>query len=215
MKDYYAVLGISQNAEDKEIKKAYRQLAMKFHPDRNSGSPEAVERFKEVSEAYNTLSDHVKRSHYDAQRAGFDGSQFRSFEDLFSGFGGFNPFDRFSEFTSPQPKPKVSKISFELSMEDIKNGGKQVPLRLRVLKDCVPCNGRGGDIANACHECAGTGTVHKLETHGPMVIKTSNPCRLCHGRGKIFSGICHTCKGDGKIKVVEEYDVSINVEKRS
>jgi len=212
LKDYYAVLGVSENATDKEIKKAYRQLAMKYHPDRNSDSPEAVERFKEVSQAYDTLSDHVKRTHYDAQRSG--AGSYKSFEDLFSGFG-FNPFDRFAEFHKPPPKPTVSKINFELSMSEIEGGGKHVPLKLRVLRKCEPCDGRGGDIVEVCHQCAGTGTVHKLETQGPMVIKTSSPCNLCHGRGKQISGICHVCKGNGKIKIIEEYDVDISVVKRS
>ena len=211
MKDYYGVLGVSRDASDAEIKKAYRKLAKQFHPDRNKDSQEAAERFKEVSEAYGVLSSPEKRNEYDYHFSHGFHSHHRSFEDLFANFG----FDPFSNFGGPRqkPQPPVSKIAIDLTVEELRSGGKRFPLKIRVKKDCVPCDGQGGDYVETCHLCRGTGKAHTLQQHGSMVIKVETTCTLCHGRGKLISGICRVCSGEGKVREVEEYDINIDVRK--
>ncbi len=215
MKDYYAILGISPSSSEREVKQAYRKLAKKYHPDMNPDNPEANERFKEVSEAYNVIGSPESRADYDYHRSG-GSSHHRSFEDLFSNLG-FNPFNGRGfgmPHMDPRDPPPVDKIHLELTMDEIRRGGKTLPLKLRINRTCIVCNGRGGEHVEVCHGCAGTGQRHRLQNHGSMVIKTSEPCTLCHGRGKLISGLCHPCHGSGKTSVLEEYNVKIDVTRK-
>jgi DnaJ-class molecular chaperone len=215
LKDFYAILGVDKNANEKQIKSEYRKLAKKFHPDKNPDNDDTAERFKEVSEAYGVLGDPEKRQEYDMMLQGGGFRPHNSFEDLFSSFG-FNPFDPFSRSNQQQPRsPPQSKIVLEMTTNELFAGGKDMSVKVRVTKKCKPCAGKGGDYAEVCTGCAGTGQTQKLEHHGPMVIKTSKTCSLCHGRGQLISGICHTCEGNGKIKVVEEYRIDITTTKIS
>ena len=217
MKDYYAILGLSRSASEKEIKQAYRELAKKFHPDRNDDSPEANERFKEVSEAYSVLGSPEDRAEYDFHTSPGRHSHHSSFEDLFSNLG-WNPFGGQGGFPPPHMNsrnaPPVGKISIDLTVEELRSGGKEFPIKIRVKKTCETCGGAGGKDVRICHFCRGSGQQQKLHNSGGMVIQMSVPCSLCHGRGKLFSGICKPCMGDGKIRVVEEYGIKIEVTRK-
>ena len=217
MKDYYAILEVDTSSSEREIKQAYRKLAKKYHPDRNPDNPDAHERFKEVSEAYNVIGSPDSRSDYDHHRSGGNRHHHGSFEDIFSNLG-FNPFGDgfFSAHTSPPPHepPTVTKVALELTIDELRRGGKTVPLRIRVKKVCSPCNGLGGDHSEICHGCAGIGSVHRLHHQGSMIIKTSEPCTLCYGRGKLISRICQRCNGTGSVREIEEYNVEIGVTRK-
>ena len=216
MKDYYAVLGITPSASDREIKHAYRELAKKFHPDKNPDNSEANERFKEVSEAYGVLGSPDNRNEYDYHRSGGSGfSHHASFEDLFSNLG-FDPFGR--GFPPPHMRsthaPTVSTISIDLTVDELRTGGKTIPIKIRVKKECRICKGVGGDYSETCNCCGGTGRSWRLQQHGAMVIKTAVPCTLCRGRGKLISGMCRACSGEGKVREVEEYEIAIGVTRK-
>ena len=217
MKDYYATLGIPKSASEKEIKQAYRELAKRFHPDRNPESPDANERFKEVSEAYSVLGSPESRAEYDLHFSGFGRHSYSSpFEDLFSNLG----WDPFGGAGFPPPHmgsrnaPPVSKVSIDLTVEELKAGGKRFPIKIRVKQNCGSCGGSGGEHVATCHFCNGSGKTHRLQQNGGMIIKISAPCTLCHGRGKLISGVCQPCAGEGKIKVIEEYDINIDVTRK-
>lgn len=212
MQNFYEILGVNSTASTKDIKSKYRELAMKFHPDRNPGDEESAERFKEVSEAYNVLSDPQKRQEYDFQQCHTGFKAYNSFEDFFSNIG-FNPFEHHPRVK--KTKKADTNINLSITTKELFSGGKDSTVRVRVLRTCKVCMGKGGEIAETCHSCAGLGSLHSLDQHGPMVIKSSKTCNICHGRGNLISGICHPCNGNGKIKVVEEYKVEIKTTKIS
>ncbi|OUU74848.1 MAG: hypothetical protein CBC29_06910 [Methylococcaceae bacterium TMED69] len=219
LKDFYAILGVNKNSDNKSIKHAYRELAKKYHPDRNPDNEDAAERFKEVSEAYSVLSDPEKRHEYDAQGYGGNLNSYESFEDLFRN-AGFNPFEpswrdqasKIHEERKPERKNKT--INLSLSIDELFSGGKKTSVKVRVQRNCKVCDGRGGEIVKTCVDCFGTGKVNKLVRNGPMMVKTSATCSQCMGRGKHISKICFSCHGSGKIKEIEEYDISIKTSKK-
>ena len=205
-RDYYEILGIERDASDREVKQAYRRLAMEFHPDRNPNNPEAEARFKEAAEAYDVLSNAEKRALYD--RYGHDGLQgragFTGVEDIFSSFG-----DIFSEFfggdifgsrrRSRPPRPaRGADLRFDLtlSFEEAMRGTKQ-ELKLNQLRRCQVCDGTGaepGTEPTVCSTCGGHGQV--LQRTGFMTIATT--CPECEGRGTIVQTPCKECRGAGR-----------------
>ncbi len=205
-KDYYEILGISKDASDRDIKQAYRRLAMELHPDRNPGNAEAEAKFKEAAEAYNILSNAEKRAIYD--RYGHDGLQggagFSGVEDIFSSFG-----DIFSEFfggdifgggrRSRPPRPARGadlRYDLTLSFKEAVRGTKK-ELKLNQLRRCQACEGSGakpGTNAEVCPTCGGHGQV--LQRTGFMTIATT--CPNCEGRGTHIPNPCKTCNGSGR-----------------
>lgn len=205
-RDYYEVLGVSRNAEGREIKQAYRRLAMENHPDRNPDNPEAEECFKEAAEAYEVLSNPEKREIYD--RFGHDGLQnqpgFTGVEDIFSSFG-----DIFSEFfggdifgsrrRSKPPRPaRGADLRYDLMLtfvEAVRGAKKEV--QVTQLRHCTDCGGSGserGSHPTACPRCGGSGQV--VQRTGFMTIATT--CAICSGRGTLVSRPCPTCSGTGR-----------------
>lgn len=225
MKDYYAILGVSESADQKEIKKAYRKLALKFHPDRNADDQEAAERFKEVSEAYGVLSSPEKRNEYDYAK-NFQGKQWspfgsspggHPFSDMGSMFEswGFNPFNpSFSEGAQKPRQKKSWSVNVELTKENIDSGHAKKTLRLRRQINCEVCSGQGGTEKTLCFDCAGMGTRNRIQEVQGMIIKMQEPCTTCNATGNIFKNPCYACSGQGKIKVVESYDIDINIKKQ-
>lgn len=205
-KDYYEILGIARDASDKDIKQAYRRLAMEFHPDRNPNNPSAEAKFKEAAEAYDVLSNAEKRAVYD--RYGHDGLQggagFSGVEDIFSSFG-----DIFSEFfggdifggrrRSRPPRPaRGADLRYDLSLtfKEAMRGTKK-ELKLNQLRRCEACEGTGaapGTSPIACAQCGGHGQV--LQRTGFMTIATT--CPACEGRGTTIPTPCKQCKGTGR-----------------
>jgi molecular chaperone DnaJ len=210
--DYYDLLGVSRDASQDEIKRAFRKLAFKYHPDRNK-KPDAEERFKEVSEAYAVLSDPEKRRQYDAQ--GFEGikKQYRqedifnrrTFHNVFSEFG-FNADDLFNRifgggFTFQQGQPKTHhgrdlQAQMEITLEQAAFG-TELAVTLPRLTRCNKCDGSGVELGShlkTCPNCNGTGTIEHEAVSGFIVIVS---CERCNGRGEIAEKTCKVCKGNG------------------
>ncbi len=230
-RDYYEVLGIAKGATQDEIKKAYRKLAIKYHPDKNQGDAEAEAKFKEATEAYEVLSDTQKRQNYDQFGfAGVDGmgggghdysSVFRDFSDLFGGFsgGGFGGFsggggssffdDLFGFGGGRQRTPQGRDLLYEVSMtfeESVR--GREEELRYTKQGTCKPCSGSGAESGSAkktCVTCNGVGVVQ--QSLGMFSAQTE--CRACRGEGRIIEKPCATCGGRGTHRVDRTLKVKI------
>lgn len=221
--DYYDVLGISKDASEDEIKKAYRKKAMKFHPDRNSDDPEAERKFKEASEAYEVLGDEQKRQRYDQfghrglngggaagfEDIGFD-DIFSRFSDIFGGdFGGGRSRSR-GRRSSGQPGSDM-KLRIELSIEEIAFGTEK---KLKVKKQikCDECNGTGAESEEdfeMCGTCNGTGEVRQVRKTMLGQMVNVQPCPDCRGEGRIIRNKCSKCNGEGRYR--GEKTVKVNV----
>jgi molecular chaperone DnaJ len=233
-KDYYQVLGVAKNASAPEVKKAYRKLAQKFHPDANSGNKDAEERFKEISAAYEVLSDGEKRKQYDQVRE-MAASGFRGYgspgggpgggrvrvEDFPFGGGGFTDVgdlgDLFSVFTGggagrgrrgrQQARGSDLETETKVSFEEAMSG-TTVPLRIQGPAPCDVCLGTGaepGTTIDVCPMCQGTGTV--AENQG--FFSFSKPCPRCGGSGHVVEQPCHKCHGSGSLRRTREFSVKI------
>lgn len=235
MKDYYKILGVSENATTEEIKQAYKKLAMKYHPDRNPGDKEAEEKFKEINEAYSVLSDPEKRKQYDQLRRIGTAYEYKdfpggfNFEEVFnnfrSGFGeGFSFsfadsfiedllnqfFDRgefFRKSRSGMVKGEDISISVEIPFETAINGG-EVYVDVPRKEVCSVCDGTGakpGSKVNTCPVCKGSGTISDIKG----LFAFSRPCTNCYGRGKIIFEICYNCSGAGQVTTTRKIKIKI------
>ncbi|MBU2492830.1 MAG: molecular chaperone DnaJ [Bacteroidetes bacterium] len=232
-RDYYETLGIGKNATKDEIKKAYRKLAMQFHPDKNPGDKSAEDKFKEAAEAYEVLSNDEKRAKYDRfGHSGLKGGQdyhgfnnvndiFSNFSDIFGGaFGGSSIFDEFfggstssrggRQRTTGTPGSDL-KVTIKLTLEEIAAGTTK-KIKIKKYKTCETCSGTGakdsGSFSN-CTVCNGTGEVRQVSRSLFGQFVNIQPCANCGGNGKIITDPCKTCKGDGR--VYEESTIKINV----
>ena len=234
-RDYYEVLGVEKGASADEIKKAYRKLAMKYHPDRNPGDKEAEEKFKEVGEAYEVLSDDDKRARYDqygfagvdpnyaagAGGAGFGGAGFGGFNG--AGFGGFGDFgDIFSDLfgggggsarrsgASSARRGENIMTRLELTFEEAAFGCDKEVSAPRI-ENCAVCNGTGSADGNVetCPKCHGTGQEQVIQNFMGMQMRSTAPCSQCGGKGKIIKNPCSTCKGKGKVRRTNKVLVKI------
>ena len=220
--DYYEVLGVARGATDEEIKKAYRRLAMKYHPDRNAGDKAAEEKFKQVGEAYAVLSDPQKRAAYDRYgKAGVDPNAAGGFGG-FGGFGGaqggFGDFgDIFSEIFGGGAQrgrrgPQVfrgadANYSLEITLEQAVNGAK-TDIRVPVWEECQTCHGSGckpGTSKKTCSHCGGSGTINMSRGF----LQVQQTCPYCHGTGEEISDPCPECSGQGRIRKTKTLEVSI------
>ncbi|MBR6559441.1 MAG: molecular chaperone DnaJ [Clostridia bacterium] len=221
-RDYYEVLGVAKGASDDEIKKAYRSLAKKYHPDMHPGDKEAEAKFKEANEAYAVLSDSEKRSQYDQfGHAAFDPSRGGTGFDFGGGFGGFDFGDIFSSFfggsssssgrrNGPIPGEDIY-ASVTVSFEEAAFGCKKDISFGRVGK-CTECSGSGakkGTSPETCSTCHGTGKVSTAQRTPFGVFQSSQPCSACRGTGKIIKEPCSNCRGTGYIKTTKKLSVSI------
>ncbi len=234
-RDYYEVLGVEKGASADEIKKAYRKLAMKYHPDRNPGDKEAEEKFKEVGEAYEVLSDDDKRARYDqygfagvdpnyaagAGGAGFGGAGFGGFNG--AGFGGFGDFgDIFSDLfgggggsarrsgASSARRGENIMTRLDLTFEEAAFGCDKEVSAPRI-ENCAVCNGTGSADGNVetCPKCHGTGQEQVIQNFMGMQMRSTAPCSQCGGKGKIIKNPCSTCKGKGKVRRTNKVLVKI------
>lgn len=213
-KDLYAVLGVSESASLSDIKKAYRALAKKHHPDANQGRKSSEEKFKEISEAYEILSDPEKRARYDALRRGgysFDGMSGGSFDpgagsegldDLLSSlFGGslfgFGRDRRQESRSSPQVEVLVPFATAAL--------GGTIEVDAAVPSTCAACGGRGGTGEEQCRACKGTGR----RTTGRGAFSTMHACTACKGSGRTYKSPCRTCGGSGSVSRAERLAVTV------
>jgi molecular chaperone DnaJ len=216
-RDYYEILGVSRNASDDEIKRAFRKLAKQYHPDANSGDPAAEEKFKEVGEAYAVLSDPEKRQLYDRyghnmpQGTGFTGdfSGFGDFADIFEEFFGFG--SRASARRGPQAGAHL-KYNLALSFEEAVFGTEKV-LEIPRLETCPHCQGSGAEPGTTpvrCPQCQGAGEVRRMQQSIlglPVSVRT--PCPRCGGEGEIISSPCTTCHGQKRVQATRKINVQV------
>lgn len=224
-RDYYEVLGVDKSASADDIKKAYRKLAMKYHPDRNPGDKSAEEKFKEVGEAYEVLSDADKRSRYDSYgfagvdpnfnpnagggfSGGFGGAGF-DFGDIFGDFFGGGTSSRSASQNAPRRGENVM-ARLELTFEEAAFGCEKEVSAPRI-ENCPTCHGTGsadGKI-ETCSRCHGTGQEQVVQSFMGMRMQTATTCSQCGGRGKIIKTPCSTCKGKGKVRKNNRVKVTV------
>ena len=217
-RDYYEVLGVARSASDEELKKAYRRLAVQSHPDRNPGDKQAEERFKELNEAYQVLSDPEKRAQYDRfghaafqgpqGGGGFGGFDFsQGFEDVFSDiFGDFFGTGR-GRARSRTRRGDDLRYDLEIEFEEAARGAEKT-VKIARLAQCEACNGtrsRGGTGSRTCPNCRGTGQVRTQQ--GFFSISTT--CGSCRGEGSIISDPCPKCQGQGRVRKQQALSVRI------
>lgn len=220
-RDYYEVLGVDKNATESDIKKAYRKLAIKYHPDKNPGDKEAEEKFKEAAEAYDVLHDPQKRQQYDqfgfnAPGGGFGGFSaaggmdmddiFSMFGDIFGGRGGFGGSSRPTRYKGADLRLKV-----KLNLKEVYSG---ITKKFKVKKDvpCSHCHSTGaepGSKVSTCTTCNGRGFVTKTVRTMLGMMQTQTECPTCHGEGEIIQNKCSHCHGHGVVKGEEIVEINI------
>ncbi len=197
MKNYYEILGVNENSTQDEIKKSYRKLAVKYHPDKNPNDKSAEEKFKEISEAYDTLSDTNKKSQYDNSR------KFGNMDNMFQYFEFNNGGMR-----RPTIKGQDLRINIELTLEEIFSGMTKT-IRYNRKSACNSCQGTGGK-QDTCSNCKGTGTTRVVQRSSfGMTHISMGLCNNCKGTGKIVVDPCKTCSGEGCLNTEEVLDVNI------
>lgn len=223
-RDYYEVLGVSKDASEDEIKKAYRKIAIKYHPDRNPGNKEAEEKFKEAAEAYDVLHDPQKRQQYDqfgfngpAGGGGFGGFSsaggfsmddiFSMFGDVFGGRGGFGG----GQHRPAQQRGSDLRLKVKLTLQEISTG---VTKKFKVKRDvtCNHCHGTGAEDGSAretCPTCHGSGVVTRTTQSLFGMMQTQSVCPTCGGEGTVIKNKCHACGGTGVVKGEEVVEINI------
>ncbi len=224
MRDYYEILGVARNADADTIKKAYRKLALQYHPDRNNGSKEAEERFKEATEAYEILRDAEKRSAYDrfghagvrgaGAGGGFSGFNFADALDIFMrDFGGFGMGDIFGGGHQRRSGPRRGadlRVRLPLTLAEVATGTKKT-IKLQVNEPCSGCGGTGaakGAQPVRCTTCGGTGELRRVQRSFLGQVVSVSPCPTCGGEGQRIENLCDQCNGRG----VQPQEKTVEVE---
>ena len=224
-RDYYEVLGVDKSADANAIKKAYRSLAKKYHPDMNPGDKEAEAKFKEVNEAYAVLSDEEKKAKYDqfghaafdpaAGGAGFgaDFGGFGDFGDIFSSFfgGGFGGGSSGGRRANAPTRGDDIGIRLTISFEEAAFGVKK-EVSYNKIQKCNDCGGSGaakGTTAETCQACNGTGQKRVTQRLGGMQFQSTAPCDTCRGTGKVIKTPCSACRGSGSVRATKSLTVTI------
>ncbi len=217
-RDYYEILGVSRTATLEEIKKAYRKLALKYHPDRNPGDKEAEEKFKEAAEAYEVLKDHEKRRLYDMYgHQGLNGNGFSGFsqtEDIFSAFNDL--FEDFFGFSTGRTRSRSemgsrrgADLRYDLTITFMEAAlGAEKEIEIQRLEECNRCSGTGAGPGNqviTCPACQGRGQVIRSEGF----FQVSTTCPNCNGQGTIFTEPCPSCKGKGRTAQYRKVKIKI------
>lgn len=221
-RDYYEILGVSRDADETELKKAYRKLAKQYHPDMNPNDKDAEAKFKEINEAYAVLSDPQKRKQYDMYgHSGLDGTGFDGFsgfggfdfgfEDIFDTFFGGSPFGRSTRRKSGPRRGNDLKYSLEISFLEAAFGVTK-EINVTRMQLCHVCGGSGskpGTKPETCRHCNGTGQIRHVQAtpFGQMV--NMRTCEVCHGEGTIITNPCDECRGNGRVQKISK--ISINV----
>jgi len=231
-RDYYEILGVSKNASADDIKRAYKKLAIKYHPDKNPGDKEAEAKFKEAAEAYDVLSDSQKKAQYDrfgheglsgsGFGGGFGSGGFSSYEDIVShfgdifadmgiggfGFSGFGGTTRGSRSRGGPAPGEDLQGGIALTLKEIANGTVK-KIHIRRQKICPDCNGKGGSGVKTCPSCSGSGKVRRRMSSFFGEVVNVTVCPDCGGSGEAISNKCKTCSGQKRVKTEETIDVKI------
>lgn len=232
-RDFYEILGVDKSADDAALKKAYRKLALKYHPDRNPDDKAAEEKFKEAAEAYEILSDADKRARYDRfGHAGVSGNGgggfggrggmtmediFAQFGDIFGGAGGGSPFEQFFQGSrggggrARGQRGSNLRIKVKLTLAEIASG---VTKKIKVKKQttCSTCSGSGAKDSSSkqtCGTCRGSGYVRQVRNTFLGQMQTTTTCPTCQGAGEVVTASCSTCKGDGRVYGEETIEIDI------
>ena len=231
-RDYYEVLGVQKGCSDDELKKAYRKVAKKYHPDLNPGDAEAEAKFKEANEAYAILSDAEKRQRYDqfghagvdpnfgAGGAGAGGFDFSDFGDIFDtffggggGFGGFGGFGGSTRTRNPNGPIRGNNINISINLSFIEAAkGCKKTININRMVRCEDCNGSGaaaGTQPEICPDCHGTGQVMTQQRTPFGMMQSARPCSKCGGTGKIIKDPCKKCNGQGRSRKAVKLEVSV------
>jgi molecular chaperone DnaJ len=224
MADYYTILGVPRDADVEQVKKAYRKLALQYHPDRNEGSKEAEERFKEITQAYEVLRDPEKRSVYDrfgeqglkGQPGGFGGFDFSDAIEIFmrdfGGFGGFT--DVFGGRRGGGGNVRQGaqiRVRLPLTLQEVAKGATKT-VRIAVLAACDSCKGSGaapGTSPEKCPTCQGTGEERLVQRSVFGQFVSVHPCRRCGGEGVVITHPCPRCQGEGRVRERKEISVEV------
>ncbi|MHB1920818.1 MAG: molecular chaperone DnaJ [Chitinophagaceae bacterium] len=232
-RDFYEILGVAKTSSQDEIKKAYRKVAMQFHPDRNPGNKEAEDKFKEAAEAYEVLSDPDKRAQYDrfghagvgsSAAGGAYGAGGMRMEDIFSNFGDIFGEDIFGSFfgggnnrgggsgrRNRGTRGSNLRVKIRLTFEEIAKGtNKKIKVKKYIL--CNTCNGSGAKDKGGfqtCNSCGGTGQVRKVTQTFLGQMQTVTTCSTCNGEGTIITAKCGNCKGEGRVYAEETVSIDI------
>ncbi|MEX0837003.1 MAG: molecular chaperone DnaJ [Gemmatimonadota bacterium] len=231
MADFYQLLGVDRSADAEEIKKAYRKLAVKYHPDKNNGSKESEEKFKEITQAYEVLRDPDKRSVYDRYGeqglrgaggggpAGFDfsdaieifmrdfgggGAGFAGFEEMFGMRGG-------RQQRSSSRKGQTVRIRLRLTLAEVATGVTKT-IRVSLLDPCEHCDGSGAEPGSAptmCPTCGGAGEERHVQRSVFGQFVSVQPCRTCGGEGRVIENRCSKCRGEGRVRSEQEVEVEV------
>ena len=225
-RDYYEVLGVPKNAEQDAIKKAYRKVAIKYHPDKNPDDKSAEDKFKEAAEAYEVLSDADKRARYDrfghagvSGNAGGFGGRSMNVEDIFEHFGDIfgdsgSPFESFfggRRASSTGQRGSNLRIKVGLTLEEVSTGISK-KIKVKKQSSCDTCGGSGAKDAksvNTCQTCRGSGYVRQVKSTFLGQMQTTTTCPTCRGTGKMVTAHCPKCKGDGRQYTEETIDIEI------
>jgi molecular chaperone DnaJ len=234
MTDYYELLGVARDADGETIKKSYRQLALKYHPDRNNGDKDAEERFKEVTEAYEVLRDSEKRALYDryghagvkagagagaGHAGGFGGFGFEDALNIFMrDFGGFGGFEDLfgggaggGRRRSRAQRGQDIRLRLKLTLEEVATGVKK-KLRVSALEACAKCSGTGSaspEAPTTCETCGGAGEVRRVQRSVFGQFVTASVCPACGGEGSRITEPCATCRGDGRQRAERTVEVEV------
>ena len=228
-RDCYEILGVAKTASADDIKKAYRKVAMQFHPDRNPGDKAAEEKFKEAAEAYEILSDQEKKAQYDRfghaglnNRGGFGGGQGMNMEDIFSNFGDIFGDDIFGSFfggggarqrggKARGTRGSNLRIKLKMNYEEIAKGANKT-VKVKKYTGCSTCSGSGAKDKNSvqnCSTCNGTGQVRKVTSTFLGQMQTVGTCPTCNGEGSTITNKCTACKGEGRVYTEETINIDI------
>lgn len=227
-RDYYEILGVGRDADEEEIKRAYKRLAMKYHPDRNPDDPRAAEKMKEVNEAYAVLSDPEKRRLYDLY--GHQGLEGYTYDDLVAGvdfgslleelFGSFfggglfeSLFGESGRWNKPRRiyarrKGRDIRMELEISLEEAAFGAER-PVKVIRTEPCSGCGGSGAERLERCRECGGSGQIVLERRSGWAYFRQIRPCHRCRGSGMVIREVCRLCQGSGVREVEREVLVTI------
>src|ERR1035437_813866 len=210
-KDYYEILGVPREASETDLKKAYRKLAVKFHPDKNPGNKEAEESFKELGEAYEVLSDTEKRKRYDQFGHEDSRAQHHNPNDMFEQFMQMHGFGNNGRRRQVRRRGSDLKITVSLTYQEIITGVHK-KIRLNKNTNCKGCQGNGsknGTSLDTCDKCRGSGIIVERAQRGPMIYEQQRGCDKCGGEGKSIKEKCTLCKGAGVEVKSEEIEFDI------